>query len=156
MQTTTFECRHPKGSVRQTCQQAEHGSCGSAVFATRGRKLAVRFADFDRRASKVHCTIACMLAKNSAVALDHIGKPGENTVKERLLCGFRHRRERHIVQNMAGRVRVAAMMVSVARLRAFHPPLLDSSWAPKRHGCWWLTQAFVDHSFVVQRSTSGA
>ena len=120
------------------------------------QKMAVRFAHFDRRASKVHRAIAYMLVKNCSVALDHIGKPGENTVKERLLCGFRHRRERHMMQDMAGRVRVAEIIVSVARLRAFHPPLLDSSWAPKRHGCCWLTQAFVDHSFVVQRSTSGA
>ena len=40
--------------------------------------------------------------------------------------------------------------VSVGKLHAFHPPFW-TLWAPKRHGCWWLIQAFDDHSFVVQR-----
>ena len=88
----------------------------------RGRKMAVRFANFDRRTLEAHHAIAYLLVKNFAVALGHIGKPAENTVRKHLLCGFKRRCELLLVPNITGRRRVTAIILSVVRLRAFQPP----------------------------------
>lgn len=71
----------PKGSIRQACQRAKHGSCGSALFAASGRKMAVRFARFDRCILKAHHAIADRLIKILQLPVALIKKPVENTVK---------------------------------------------------------------------------